>query len=72
MSFKRINVKEELELDTEFNYKNHIYSLKQCKEFMREMSGNIEYSENEGILTSCFHYLEEYLEVLKKLDQRNY
>lgn len=50
----------------EFIYKNHFYSLQQCEEFMRNMSSNMEYAKNEGILTSCFHYLEEYNAKLKK------
>lgn len=46
-------------------YKTSMYSLNQCKEFIRNIAGNIDYADNEGILTSTFHYLEEYEEKLK-------
>lgn len=49
-----------------FTHKDHFYSLEQCKEFMKNMSGNVDYAKDEGILTSCVHYLEQYEDKLRK------
>ena len=46
-------------------HKTTRYSLSECKEFLRWISSNIDFSENEGILSACFHYLEEYEGKLK-------
>lgn len=50
----------------EFEYKKSFYSLNTCKEFVRNMAGNMSYSEDERMLTACFSYLEEYENKLKK------
>lgn len=46
-------------------HKTSIYSLNQCKQFIYNMASNIDYAEKEGLLSSTFHYLEEYEKKLR-------
>lgn len=63
---KKRNIKSNIISSIEdFKYKNSMYSLQKCKEFIRNIAENINYSDDEGILTSTFHYLEEYENELK-------
>lgn len=42
------------------DYKTSFYSLEECKQFVYNKASNIDYAENEAMLTAIFHYLEEY------------
>ena len=50
----------------EFDYNNSFYSIKECKNFLNNEASNINNAKNEGMLTACFHYIEEYEKKLKE------